>query len=99
MKNTFKRYIWLTLPLIFLAGRILTACATPSSAGAMEDLLNKCASNTAYVNQSNMSAAEAATYFADQMQAMDTRNCPPRLSAGLSRPYHCLAAGRSLFCQ
>lgn len=44
--------------------------------GEIETVLNKCAQYTQQVNASKMSAAESALFFADKMQAIDTRGCP-----------------------
>jgi len=58
---------------------------SPSPDRAIEKVLNQCAKNTAKVNGSNISAAQAASFLASEMQKMDTRNCPPEFRAAFQQ--------------
>ena len=60
-----------------LLGQLLSACLPRSQADAIEAVLNKCAKYSTHVNQSNLGAGDKAAYLADQMQSLDTRDCPP----------------------
>jgi hypothetical protein len=54
---------------------VLVGC-TKSPDRAIEAVLNDCAACSVKVNQSTMTAEQSARYLADQMQAMDVRDCP-----------------------
>ncbi len=62
--------------LVLLLVQLLTACSPRSEASAIDAVLNQCAKYSARVNQSNLGASEKAAYLADEMQALDTRDCP-----------------------
>lgn len=61
---------------IYISLSFLCMSCSPSPGNAIERVLNQCAKNTAYVNSSNMNAAQAADYLASSMQSIDVRNCP-----------------------
>ena len=72
MKSISSTAIAISLCVALLVG----GCSrSPSS--AIEHVLNKCANDAKFVNQSTMSSAQAATYLADEWQKTDTRDCPP----------------------
>jgi hypothetical protein len=74
MKNIATK----ALIVIMIAGLLIKVGKFfPSSASAIETILNQCAMNSQRVNNSSMSAAQAAEFFSNEMQKMDTRNCPP----------------------
>jgi len=75
--NYFGNPLLASLALIIL---ILAGCSK-SQGHAIEDVLNRCARTAKRVNNSKMSAAEAAVYLANEAQKIDTRDCPPEFRA------------------
>jgi hypothetical protein len=81
MKILSKHSRWLVPVLAILLGVLLgpklLASWPQTPSGAIEAALNDCASQTTYVNHSNMSEGEKAVYLADQMQSLNLSDCPP----------------------
>lgn len=61
--------------VVMIWASIFGACSR-SPDQAIEAVLNRCAQNSQTVNRSEMSAAQAAEFLADEMQKIDTRGCP-----------------------
>lgn len=81
---------------------ILTLCiggCSKSPENAIESVLKKCAQNTEKVNDSNMSAAQAAQYLASEMQKMDTSDCPPEFRAAFQQHINAWRDASGYFAQ
>lgn len=77
LNNQVRNFMNCKLTAIPTCLALLLAGCSKSPDKAIESVLNRCAKKTEEVNASTISAAEAALFLAEEMQKMDTRNCPP----------------------
>jgi hypothetical protein len=93
-------YYWKirTLANVALLSLVLVGCSKTADR-AIEDVLNRCARITKHVNSSKMSAAEAATYIANEDQKIDLRDCPPEFRVAFQQHINAWRQAAPYFAQ
>lgn len=96
MKTIAKKTVTL-IQIVILTFCIVGCSKSPEA--AIESVLNQCAQNTQKVNNSDMSAAQAAQFLASQMQKMDTSDCPPEFRAAFQQHINAWRDASGYFAQ
>lgn len=85
------------LLMVFLL--VATSGCSRSPESAIEHILDRCADYSGEINQSEMSAAQAAESLARFMQGLDTRDCPPEFREAFQRHINAWSLGANCFAQ